>query len=90
MFINSNERARTLGEYIASTGTTVRGTAQMFAISKSTVHSDVTKRLRSIDRDLFDQVRHVLEKNKAERHLRGGLATQKRWSDAQISGLQKK
>ncbi len=85
MFINSNERARTLGAFIAATGATVRCTAQQFAISKSTVHSDVTKRLRSVDRDLFEQVRLVLEKNKAERHLRGGLATQKRWSGAHCS-----
>ena len=88
MMINSTERARVLGNYIASTGATVRSAAQMFEVSKSTVHSDITKRLRSIDRDLYEQVRLVLEKNKAERHLRGGLATQKRWSDAQAEEKQ--
>ncbi len=82
MFFNGKERAHVLGEYIVSTGATVRAAAQTFEISKSTVYSDVTARLRESDRALFEQVRLVLEKNKAERHLRGGLATKARWNHA--------
>lgn len=83
MFINGDERAQILGRHIAATGATVRATAQLFSVSKSTVHTDITRRLRNLDRDLFEQVRLVLEKNKAERHLRGGLATRKRWGKDQ-------
>ena len=83
METNANERAHMLGEYIAATGATVRAAAQRFEISKSTVYSDVTQHLRESDRELFEKVRCVLEKNKAERHLRGGLATRKRWQKAQ-------
>ena len=83
MIMFEKERARILGEHIAATGATVRSTAQTFGISKSTVHSDVTKRLRVIDGDLYEQVRRILEKNKAERHLRGGYATKLRWRDEQ-------
>ena len=86
MITNANERARMLGEYIAATGATVRAAAQRFEISKSTVYSDVTVHLRESDRALFEKVRRVLEKNKAERHLRGGLATRKRWQKAQEQG----
>ena len=79
MKISAADRAHMLGEYIAHTGATVRATAQTFEISKSTVYSDVTTRLRESDSALFEEVRTVLEKNKAERHLRGGLATQQHW-----------
>ena len=80
MGTNETARAEQLGAYIAATGDTVRAAAKRFAVSKSTVYSDVTERLREIDRALYEEVRLVLEKNKAERHLRGGLATRKRWS----------
>ena len=68
-------RARALAEYVLETGGTVRAAAQRFGISKSTVHKDLTERLEEWDRVLYLQVKAVLEKNKAERHLRGGEAT---------------
>lgn len=73
------DRACLLGKYIAETGSTVRQAAQVFAISKSTVHKDVTVKLRREDRALYARVREVLEKNKAERHIRGGLATREKF-----------
>ena len=72
-------RARALAEYVLETGGTVRAAAQRFGISKSTVHKDLTERLEQWDRALFLQVKTVLEKNKAERHLRGGEATRKKY-----------
>jgi len=75
------ERAKQLGTYIAQTGATVRQTAQFFAVSKSTVHADVTRRLRRIDRDLYEEVRAVLDENKRERHIRGGNATREKYRD---------
>lgn len=76
---DSNKRAIALGEYIADTGATVRQCAKTYGISKSTVHSDVTKRLGRIDRTLSEKVRCVLDKNKSERHIRGGEATKKKY-----------
>ena len=73
------ERAVELGTYIVEQKTTVRAAAQRYGVSKSTVHTDVSDRLRSVDRDLFDKVRAVLDENKAERHIRGGIATQKKY-----------
>ena len=75
----SDNRAVVLGEYIIETGATVRATAKVFKISKSTVHKDVTERLRSADRELYNQVKTVLEKNKSERHIRGGMATRRKY-----------
>ena len=72
-------RAEILGRYISDTGATVRQCAKEFGISKSTVHTDVTKRLGGIDRNLSEKVRRVLDKNKTERHLRGGEATRKKY-----------
>lgn len=72
-------RAEILGRYIADTGATVRQCAKEFGISKSTVHTDVTTRLCGIDRSLNEKVRRVLDKNKTERHLRGGEATRKKY-----------
>lgn len=71
----TEKRAVMLGNYIAETNATVRQCAGVFGVSKSTVHEDVTKRLGGIDKDLYYSVRRVLEKNKSERHLRGGEAT---------------
>jgi len=68
-------RARALAEYIIETGGTVRAAAARFGVSKSTVHKDLTQRLRKWDPLLFQQTKVVLDKNKAERHLRGGEAT---------------
>lgn len=75
----SDDRAVVLGEYIIDTGATVRATAKVFKISKSTVHKDVTERLLHINRDLYKQVNEVLQKNKSERHIRGGLATRRKY-----------
>jgi putative DeoR family transcriptional regulator (stage III sporulation protein D) len=79
MKTDSHNRAIILGEYIAATGATVRQCAKEYGISKSTVHSDVTKRLGRIDRALSEKVRCVLDKNKTERHLRGGEATKRKY-----------
>ena len=74
------DRAVVLGEYILDTGATVRATAKRFHISKSTVHKDLTQRLSQCNRGLYLQVKQVLEVNKAERHIRGGLATKQKYS----------
>ena len=79
MRVFSDDRAVVLGEYIIDTGATVRATAKVFKISKSTVHKDVTERLININRELYRQVDAVLQKNKSERHIRGGLATRKKY-----------
>jgi len=72
-------RAVLLGEYIVQHGATVRAAAAAFGISKSTVHKDVSVRLRALNPGLFRQVRAVLARNKAERHLRGGAATREKY-----------
>ena len=69
------ERSKKIGAYIAETGCTVRTAAQKFGVSKSSVHKDATERLPGIDATLAEEVRKVLETNKAQRHLRGGKAT---------------
>ena len=73
------ERAVMLGKYIVETGSTVRFAAQKFSVSKSTVHTDVSQRLKYIDKDLFDNVRKVLDENKSQRHIRGGMATKEKY-----------
>ena len=73
------QRAVLLGEYIAVHGATVRAAAAAFGCSKSTVHKDVSVRLRTVSPALFVQVRAVLARNKAERHLRGGAATRRKY-----------
>ncbi len=73
------ERAVELGEYIVDNKTTVRAAAKEFGISKSTVHMDVSQRLKSLNPQLFREVREVLEINKAQRHIRGGLATREKY-----------
>lgn len=75
----SDDRAITLGEYIVKTGATVRAAAKVFKISKSTVHKDVTERLRHENPHLYKQVKKILEKNKQERHIRGGMATKRKY-----------
>lgn len=75
------DRATQLGRYIIETGATVRATAVVFKISKSTVHKDVTERLKKGDPILYKQVKKVLEKNKNERHIRGGLATKEKYKN---------
>lgn len=73
------DRAIVLGEYIIETGATVRAAAKVFKVSKSTVHKDVTERLRKDNPQLYRQVKIVLEKNKQERHIRGGMATRRKY-----------
>ena len=75
------KRALEIGDYIINTKATVRQTAQVFKVSKSTVHKDVTERLPSVNRILARKVKRVLEKNKAERHIRGGEATKKKYRE---------
>lgn len=75
----TQDRAVILGEYILETGATVRAAAKVFKISKSTVHKDVTVRLKNEAPALYSQVKTVLEKNKQERHIRGGLATREKY-----------
>lgn len=74
------ERAIKMAEYIIENKTTVRQTAKEFGISKSTVHKDVTERLAGINPVLVAQARKVLDVNKSERHIRGGMATKEKYS----------
>ena len=73
------ERAVEIGNYIIETRATVRQTAKRFGISKSTVHKDVTERLVQVNPSLAKQARKVLDINKSERHIRGGLATKEKY-----------
>lgn len=73
--IDIEERAKVLAVYIIETKSTVRQTAQKFNISKSTVHKDIAERLKKINPSLAREARKVLEHNKEERHIRGGMAT---------------
>ena len=73
------ERAERLAQYIIENRTTVRAAAQKFGISKSTVHKDISERLPQLNRVLYQQVKEVLEVNKAQRHIRGGIATRKKY-----------
>ncbi len=76
---DQTERAQVLGEYIIETGCTVRAAAQHYDVSKSTVHKDVTQKLRYKNPALYREVKEILEKNKSERHLRGGEATRQKY-----------
>ena len=73
------ERAQELALYIIENKSTVRAAAQKFGISKSTVHNDLSERLPAINRNLYQQVKEILNENKAERHIRGGIATRKKY-----------
>ena len=74
-----NKRACELAVYIIETGATVRSAAAAFGISKSTVHKDLTQRLEQYNKPLYAQVRQILELNKQERHIRGGMATRRKY-----------
>ena len=74
-----DKRAQELAVYMLETGATVRAAAARFGVSKSTVHKDLTQRLKTINRSLYVQVRALLDRNKAERHLRGGEATRRKY-----------
>lgn len=76
--LNGN-RCESLARYIVETGSTVRVTAKEFALSKSTVHKDITEKLKKINPSLYKSVKEVLDKNKSERHLRGGEATKRKY-----------
>ena len=73
------ERAVAIGRYVADTGATVRQAAAIFGISKSTAHKDLVVRLKYENYSLFCQVNKILQKNKRERHIRGGLATREKY-----------
>ena len=76
---NMEERAAALGLYLIENRTTVRAAAKKFGISKSTVHKDLSERLPVYNRTLYLQVKEILEENKAQRHIRGGLATRRKY-----------
>lgn len=79
-------RVKEEAEYILNTGATVRACAGYFGISKSTVHKDVTERLKDIDTRLYEGVRKVLDKNLSERHIRGGMATRNKYRSCPCGG----
>ena len=79
--ISIDERAINLAHYIIDSKDTVRGAAKKYGISKSTVHKDVSERLKKINPALAVEVRKILDENKAERHIRGGLATKEKYSN---------
>ena len=79
IIISGKERAEVLGEYVVETGATVRAAAQHFGISKSTVHKDLSTKLCCLNSRLYAEVKQILEINKAERHIRGGEATKKKY-----------
>lgn len=76
---NIEQRACALARYMIENGATVRAAAKKFGVSKSTVHKDLSDRLKGYNRPLYLQVRRVMDQNKAERHIRGGLATQAKY-----------
>ena len=75
------ERTCELAQYIIENGATVRTAAKHFGISKSTVHKDLSQRLPQYNRSLYYKVRCILEENKAQRHIRGGIATRKKYQN---------
>ena len=79
MHTNIEERACDLAVYIIENKATVRAAAKQFGISKSTVHKDLTERLKTVNPALYKQVRELLDINKAERHIRGGMATRRKY-----------
>ena len=79
MTTNLEQRACALAVYMIETGATVRSAAKQFGISKSTVHKTLTEKLRQCNYPLYLQVREVLDKNKQERHIRGGMATRRKY-----------
>lgn len=79
---NIEDRAVELAKYIIENNATVRSTAKKFGISKSTVHKDITERLKKINPALHSDIRKILDKNKSERHIRGGIATREKYKNA--------
>lgn len=85
--LSIEERAIAVAQYIIETEDTVRGAAKKFGISKSSIHKDVSQRLLGINYALAMEVRKVLDKNKAERHIRGGMATKLKYSHQRLEKL---
>lgn len=81
MYYTCDERAKEFANYIIENNATVRKTAAQFNISKSTVHKDVSYRLKTIDHHLYTQVKKVLSQNLKERHIRGGIATRQKYAN---------
>lgn len=77
--VSIEERSVILAHYIIESKDTVRGAAKKFGISKSTVHKDIAERLRKINPALAKEVRVILDENKAQRHIRGGMATKRKY-----------
>ena len=73
------ERCELIGEYVIETGATVRSAAHYFGVSKSTVHKDLTYKLKYLNPSLYSSVKEILELNKSQRHLRGGEATKRKY-----------
>ena len=77
--LQGKERSEILAKYVIETGATVRACALRFGISKSTEHKDLSQKLKYINRGMYEEVKEILEKNKSERHIRGGEATRKKY-----------
>lgn len=77
--LHGKERCEAFAEYVIENGATVRQTAAYFGISKSTVHKDLSVRLRYINKAKYNQVKEILDLNKSERHIRGGEATKRKY-----------
>jgi putative DeoR family transcriptional regulator (stage III sporulation protein D) len=84
--INGRERCEILADYVIDTGATVRNAAKHFGISKSTVHKDISYKLKYINPRLYNSVKEILEINKSERHLRGGEATRQKYLNKNKKG----
>ena len=82
--ISIEERAIKVAHYIIESKDTVRGAAKRFGVSKSTIHKDLSQRLENINHALFLEVRKILDENKAERHIRGGMATKKKYAEMKM------
>lgn len=78
---SNQERCVILGKFIVENNATVRAAARQFGISKSTVHQDITVKLEKANKALYEEVKSVLDKNKQERHIRGGEATRKKYRE---------
>ncbi len=83
----AKDRCVILGTYLVDNNLTVRAVAKEFGISKSTVHKDITVTLKRVNRRLYEQVKRVLEKNKQERHIRGGEATRIKYRNMHIQKI---
>lgn len=90
MYETQEERCEALAAYLIAHDATVREAARVFSVSKSTVHKDITVRLRYINAALYQEVRTLLMKNKSERHLRGGEATRRKYQQSRETAVHEK